>query len=164
MRFSWRRNRRFCLSMLKKRLPGADKVLLHALTKSSGFSLLELLIALTIFAIGLLSISGMQITAIRGNSTANRLTQTSALAQSVLENMLARSTTDPLFNATLSDQDWDFDPSSSVDKSWPLGGGPYSAKYSIDIDTPVTNVAKVTVTVKGPQNRSITLSGLKRTK
>jgi type IV pilus assembly protein PilV len=130
-----------------------------------GFTLLELLIALTIFAIGLISIAGMQITAIKENSSANTRTTATALAQGIMENFLVRSSTSSLFDADVSDVSWDFDPDPGVtDTAWPLGGnGVYNARYSIQINTPVTNVARIAVTVSGPKSRSITLIGFKRT-
>lgn len=52
-----------------------------------GFTLLELLIALVILSIGLLSLSEMQIIAIRENSFAQKLTEAIVLTQDKLEDL-----------------------------------------------------------------------------
>ena len=53
--------------------------------EKNGFTLIEVLIGLIILAIGVLAIAGMQITAIRGTSFSNSLSQASILAQERLE-------------------------------------------------------------------------------
>jgi type IV pilus assembly protein PilV len=50
-----------------------------------GFTLIEVLVGLIILAIGLLGIAAMQITAVKGNTFSNRLTQASYAAQDRLE-------------------------------------------------------------------------------
>ena len=40
-----------------------------------GFSLIEVMVAITIFAIGLLAVVTMQLTAIKGNSYSRRMTE-----------------------------------------------------------------------------------------
>jgi len=52
-----------------------------------GFSLIEVLIGLTILAIGLLAIAGMQITSIKGNYFSNNATQATIFAQDKLEDL-----------------------------------------------------------------------------
>lgn len=52
-----------------------------------GFTLLEVLIAITIFAVGLLGVATMQISAIRGNRLGNEVTQATFLGQAKLEEL-----------------------------------------------------------------------------
>lgn len=126
-----------------------------------GFTLVELLIALTIFAIGLLSIAGMQITAIRANSSANTLSVASSVAQRVMEEILSRSSTDPFFTSEDTDATWDLDPDTAGTTIDIAGAGTYSAKYTITTDDPVSNVTRIAVTVNGG-NRTVNLTGFKR--
>jgi prepilin-type N-terminal cleavage/methylation domain-containing protein len=55
------------------------------LRKEEGFSLVEMLVALVILAVGLLGLAMFQITAIKGNATASRWTVATELAQDRLE-------------------------------------------------------------------------------
>jgi type IV pilus modification protein PilV len=57
--------------------------------KEAGFTLIEVLIALAIFTIGILSVNAMQIAAIKGNSVANGLTEASVLVSDKIENIMA---------------------------------------------------------------------------
>jgi type IV pilus assembly protein PilV len=130
-----------------------------------GFTLVELLVALTIFAIGLLSVAGMQITAMRTNSRANSLTAATAVAEGVLEEILARTIDDPIYASSSAGNDYDFDPDTAGDQPSMTvqGAGTYTATYDIERDyNDVPNVARVVVTVEGA-NRRITLVGFKRT-
>ena len=69
----------------------------------SGFTLLEVLIALFIFSIGILGVNAMQLTSITGNSKANRITQASNLAADQIETILSLD----YDNVALNDNDAD---------------------------------------------------------
>ena len=53
--------------------------------KQSGFSLIELLIAMSVMAIGMLAAASMQYSAVRNNTTGNTSTQATMLAKATLE-------------------------------------------------------------------------------
>ncbi|MDP2167716.1 MAG: prepilin-type N-terminal cleavage/methylation domain-containing protein [Thermodesulfovibrionales bacterium] len=55
------------------------------LKTESGFTLVELLVALTILAVGMIGILGMQVFAIRGNAFASNMTVAENIAQQKLE-------------------------------------------------------------------------------
>jgi type IV pilus modification protein PilV len=57
----------------------------HAARGEEGFSLIEVLVALTILAVGLLSLALLQVTAIKGNAGASKSTIAMDLAQAKLE-------------------------------------------------------------------------------
>ena len=54
---------------------------------TSGFTLLELLIALVILAFGLMGVALMVVTSVKGNAFASRMTQAASLAQGKIEEM-----------------------------------------------------------------------------
>jgi type II secretory pathway pseudopilin PulG len=56
---------------------------------SEGFSILEAVIALAIFSIGILAVAGMQVSSTNGNASARFTIEAAALAQDVVENLLA---------------------------------------------------------------------------
>ena len=73
--------------------------------RETGFTLLEVIIAMTILSVGLLAIGYMQITAIDSNSTANRITEGTSLAQDKLEELIThRMTHSDLASGNHTDQ------------------------------------------------------------
>ena len=56
---------------------------------NSGFSLLEVVVALAIFAIGILAVGSMQLTAIKGNSSADVHTEAVTVATDQMERWMA---------------------------------------------------------------------------
>ncbi len=57
----------------------------HTLHKENGFSLIELLIAMSVMALGMLAAASMQYSAVRNNTTGNTSTQATMLAKAQLE-------------------------------------------------------------------------------
>ena len=130
-----------------------------------GVTLIELLIAITILAIGLLAISGMQITAIQANSFAQTLTVANSLASGIADDILSWDDTDSRLQGTGGS--WDFDPDPAVTQTTldVPGAGSYTATYAVNPSYD-TNVAQITITVTGgrttgiqagPRSKSITI-------
>lgn len=59
---------------------------------AAGFSLIEVLVAVVILAIGLLGIAGLQATSIRNNNSAYLRSQATILAYDIIERMRANNT------------------------------------------------------------------------
>ena len=60
-----------------------------------GFTLIEILIAITVFAIGILGVAAMQLGAIKGNSYSSHLTEATTLAQNKMEELMMLDYNDP---------------------------------------------------------------------
>jgi len=73
------------------------------LNNQNGFTLIEVLIGITVFAIGILALTIMQVGAVKGNSSAGNLTEASAIGQDRLEDLLGLDYMD----ANLDDDDLD---------------------------------------------------------
>jgi len=125
-----------------------------------GFTLLEILIALTIFAFGLLGIAGLQIRAISYNAGSNVRTTISTIAQSVMEEIMAMESDDPQLS-TNGTAVWDLDPNSNATSLTLPGGGTYSATWTVSVDDPAPSISRITVTVQGPNGRTMTLTSFK---
>jgi type IV pilus assembly protein PilV len=117
--------------------------------KQKGFSLVEVLIALVILAVGLLGVTGMQITAIRGNHFSGNLTQATVLAQNKLEELKHLPYYDPKLSSG--------QPPQQIADS----GVVYTVQYNV---TALGNTMKnMTATVKWVDggDRSVTLSAIR---
>jgi prepilin-type N-terminal cleavage/methylation domain-containing protein len=62
---------------------------LNPLTKSKGFTLLEVLIALIILSFSLLALAGLMITTTKNNASGNYVTEAATFAQDKLEELRA---------------------------------------------------------------------------
>ena len=71
----------------------------HGTRGEEGFSLIEVLVALAILAVGLLSLALLQVTAIKGNAGASKSTIATDLAQAKLE-LFRRDTWSAIDNST----------------------------------------------------------------
>ena len=80
--------------------------------KSDGFTLIEILIAMAIFAIGILAVLSMQISSVNTNATAKKVTDNYTWAAQQGEEFMALPFTDPVLNDTGGNF---FTPSQDVD-------------------------------------------------
>jgi type IV pilus assembly protein PilV len=97
----------------------------------NGFTLLEVMIALVILAVGLLGLASLQVMAIKGNSYGQEMTVASTMAQNQLEQL--RRTTGALANGT----DYPID----------QNGIRYTRAWIIDANQPQTGMNTVTITI-----------------
>lgn len=134
-------------------------------TAQSGFSLIELLIAVVILAVGLLGLAELQITAMKANGQSETLIAANSLAQRAIEDILHWSENDSRITTTDTDLEW------GLNIELP-GAGAYDVTYDVNVDyLGVTGVTQVIVTVKsttavsnvlGNRERMVTMSTLKR--
>lgn len=117
------------------------------LNSESGVTLIEILIAVTILAIGLLGVAGLQVTAIKGNSHGNTISQATAIAEERLE--IIRN---------MDYSEVTFDPNPFVENN--VDGTIYTRTTEVEDNTPLNDLKRVTVTVSwtaGNRNRQVQL-------
>ena len=142
---------------------------LKNVSSNAGFTLLEVIVALTIFAVGMLGIAGVQLNAFDFNSNSNARTVAATLAQGAMERILSTDSSNANFKSTSVDKscaddvcylDPDNHTATTLDIS---GSGTYSATWSVTPNTPVTDIATISVTVTGSAGKTVTLTNYKRT-
>ena len=119
-----------------------------------GFSLLEVLIAVAIFSIGIIAIAGLQYVVISGNTSGNVVTQEVMLAQRILEELKNVSDPTTLTGMTLDDVDMTGEGSGPYDVVTRISNPACGATGSND----VSRFISVTVTKDGPNGHPITVS------
>jgi len=109
-----------------------------------GFTLMEVMFALVVLSVGILSLMSMQIAAIRTNTAARRVTESTNQTSDRFEKLLAidyaDATVDPLSITTITD-------------------GIYTLRWSVsDVNQPIENVKTINVTTswtEAGQQRSV---------
>ena len=98
-----------------------------------GFTLIEVVIAMAIFSIGILGVAAMQTTAAGGNSSARRVTNIANVAADHVERLISL----PYNHASLN----------NGSHTGP-GATDYSVTWTVTDDTPVTGTKTLRVTVQ----------------
>jgi type IV pilus assembly protein PilV len=109
-----------------------------------GFTLIEMLIALVLLAIGLLAIAGMQLTSVKGNFFSNNLTQASIMGQDRLE---------ALRQLDINHADLDL----GVHSEGTIEGTIFSREYTVSL-VPGTTMRNITVTVRWREDSNHAIS------
>jgi len=125
-----------------------------------GFTILEVLIAISIFSVGVLAVATMQISATRGNRLGNELSQATNLAQMQIEVLkgadisLGLATGLPAGNFT--------DPNNPIDETG-ANGGIFTRSWVIANNTTYSRVVTATVSwTIGGHTHSVVLSTVTR--
>lgn len=125
---------------------------------SRGFTLLEVLIAVVILAVGLLAIAQMQIISIRFNAQGRDMTEATTLAMDTLEYLKSL----PFNNADLADSDGanngDLTDTANVDHADPnnpvdpqgIAGGRYTRIWNVADGADTKSIMVVVTWLSGP--------------
>jgi prepilin-type N-terminal cleavage/methylation domain-containing protein len=125
------------LACRRKKMKTSEKILTAEMTekqsREAGFTLLEVIIAISILTVGLLAVAAMQTSAIRGNDSAYHVTEGATWAQDRLEFLMAL----PYEDSALSNGTGKTDPMSPPDD--------YTITYDVVDDFPILNTKTITV-------------------
>ncbi|MBW2690034.1 MAG: type IV pilus modification protein PilV [Deltaproteobacteria bacterium] len=106
----------------------------------SGFTLVELLVAVVILAVGLLALAQLQVTAIKTNAQSATSTAAVALAQKIVEEIAALDADDAMFDAPSSGfLTWDGSPVEME------GAGTYNITYEVNVVEPDPSDSTITI-------------------
>ncbi len=123
----------------------------------AGFTLLEVLIAISIFAVGVLAVATMQVSAIRSNRLGNEVTQATALAQVQIEALKGAD----INSAALAPGHYS-DPNNPLDETG-VSGGIFSRSWDIADNSAFSRRVTVTVRwIKGGSGHLVALSTITR--
>jgi len=125
----------FHLQATKKESRGNDR----------GYTLIEILIAVTIFSLGILAVAGMQVAAMSANYRASRSTSLIVNAQDKLEELIALPYDDPWLQAAGNPPGSDTNGNTHQETT----SEGYTISWHVIDDDPVPNAKRVTVTVTG---------------
>ena len=97
-------------------------------SNNKGFSLVEVMIGMAIFVIGYLAVASMQIVAIKGDTSARKITEAATLAADRLETLIVM-------------------PYNNIAAGGPLTEGAYTVSWQVNNNSPLPNTKTITVTV-----------------
>ena len=124
--------------------------------KNLGFTLIEVLIAMAIFAIGILAVASLQLSNTKNNTTGNITTQATMLARQKLEELKTVPDVTTLTSGT--------DPNNPLDADGNTGGI-YNRKWNVSNPLGGSTSRQISVTVswnRRGQNRSVVLESITR--
>lgn len=131
---------------------------------SEGFSLVEVLVAIMIFSIGLLGMAAMQTNAMGTNKSANKISNATEKSVAVIEELLSL----PYTHASLAngvqtpdkENDWiDNDDNGVVDEAGETGD--FTVEWTVVDDEMITDTKRVTVTVTSDvSKKKVTVASL----
>jgi len=117
---------------------------IRAMQNDTGFTIIEVVIAISILAVGLLGVAAMQTSAIQVNSAAGQMTARMNWAQDKMEELKALAFSDPWL-----EEDGNPPGVDSADNTHQATSDGYAVSWNVTDDTPVPNTKQIVVTVTG---------------
>jgi type IV pilus assembly protein PilV len=130
---------------------------IRAVQNDAGFTIIEVVIAMSILAVGLLGVAAMQTSAIQVNSAAGQMTTRMNWAQDKMEELKALPFSDPWLEAAGNPPGVD---SAGNTHEQTTSDGYTVVKWDIADNTPVPNTKRIVVTVTG-KGKTSQLTGMK---
>lgn len=116
-----------------------------------GFTLIEVVVAITLLAIGILAAATMQLSALRGNTQARQLTQAATWGQDQLETLMGKSYND----AEMRDKNNNgvngldhTDVGANIADGGPVNNGAFTVFWNIADDYPLVGCKTIRVHVR----------------
>jgi type IV pilus assembly protein PilV len=124
----------------------------HVRLDDKGFSIIEVMIGLTVFAIGILALAKVQIVSLKGNTNSRQMTEASFLAQSRMETLTR------LPYASLVDDESGTLSSTGINADGReqlfVTGKPYQVSWNILNGNPVADMKMIRVIVNWQESGS----------
>ena len=118
---------------------------IRAMQNDTGFTIIEVVIAISILAVGLLGVAAMQTSAIQVNSAAGQMTARINWAQDKMEELKALAFSDPWLEA--AGNPTGVDSAGNTHEQTTSDG--YTVRWDIADNSPVPNTKRIVVTVTG---------------
>jgi prepilin-type N-terminal cleavage/methylation domain-containing protein len=153
----------FFLRLLKYHKTGNGRI---CLKNQQGFTLVEILVAVSLMLTVLFAVIGMQVVALRSNSIANQLTVATSLASEAIEDISSPTWSSNSIGLTNGATTLRFDATSNTYNTYTYqSAGVYTITCFPTNNSPLTGIVRLDVTVtynyKG-NSKSVTMSGFKR--
>jgi type IV pilus assembly protein PilV len=139
--------------------------------KQNGFTIIEILVAISILTVGLLAVASMQVSAIRGNKLSDNVTGALTLAEDKMEYLLGLNFNDDELKDLVTGNNTNLSTiaSGSVDHEehnideTGSAGGKFHRIWNVADNEPITNNKTITIIVTWDQDKhKVTISSIKR--
>jgi prepilin-type N-terminal cleavage/methylation domain-containing protein len=122
------------------------------LREKTGFTLVEVMVALGILAFGILAVGSMQVSSLQGTAAAGDVTEATLVAGNQLDQLMAASFTDPLLVDTDSDGEAGLRDATAGTADQPpvnvtVGGKTYTVFWNTAQNVGVNNTVTIGITV-----------------
>jgi len=146
----------------------------NTFSEEKGFTLIEVMIAMAVFAIGILAVGSMQLTAAHGNTESGKMTTAATIAQNQMEQLISTDYDDPAYPGNpawaLNDTNGDgtaglnSNTAGTADHADPANpvNGQYFVYWNIAADNPIRNTKTIEVIVTWRNGRrQVALTSIK---